>query len=104
MPKAFLEFIDNIELVGGGIDKGSVLVDTLSVALTMLQYNDKILPENKHVIIMTNNEFYSTPVQTFNHFYNQTSDQLADHIYQNQFKLSVICPRKITGKGCSVIV
>lgn len=63
----------------------------------MLQCNDKILPENKHVIIMTNNEFYSTPVQTFNHFYNQTSDQLADHIYQNQFKLSVICPRKITG-------
>lgn len=32
MPKAFLEFIDNVELVGGGIDKGQSLNMFLSTA------------------------------------------------------------------------
>ena len=95
MPKAFVKFIEQIELCGGGIDQSSTLTDALSVAFTILTYNDKILSENKHAIIVTNSEYYSTPVQTFNNFYNQSMDQLMDNAFQHGFNLSVIAPRRI---------
>ena len=90
-----MKFIEEIELCGGGIDRGSTLADALSVAFTILAYNDKILAENKHAVIVANSEFYSTPVATFNNFYNHTMDQMIEKSFQAGLKLSVIAPRRM---------
>jgi hypothetical protein len=86
LSSAFVKFIEQIDLCGGGIDQGTNLAEALSVALTMLTYEDNILPENKHAVIISNSDFYSTPVQSFNNFYNKTIDQMIDAAFQESIR------------------
>ena len=87
----FIRYFDSIEFCNGGVDNGSPLADALSVALVSMQ--NKILSINKHILLITNTDYYDTPVQLHNDFHNQKISDLMLIIKQENINFSIIAPR-----------
>ena len=93
LPKVVLEDFEKLELHGGGFERRTHLVEALSVALTIL--GTSTAPE-KHIVIITNSDFYDTKVHNINNdYYKQSLEQLIQASVAFQAKVSVIAPRVI---------
>jgi len=94
-PYEFLHYFDSIRFSNGGIDNGTPLSDAISVALVSLQATSEIPNKKKHIVLFTNTEYYSTPVQLFNKFNNSSLSDLMQTIKQESINFSIIAPRKM---------
>ena len=92
-PYEFLHYFDSIRFSNGGIDNGTPLSDAISVALVSLQATSEIPNKKKHIVLFTNTEYYSTPVQLFNKFNNSSLSDLMQTIKQESINFSIIAPR-----------
>jgi len=92
-PKIVLQDLEELELHGGGFERRTHLVEAFSVALTILGTSNA---GEKHIVIITNSDFYETKVHNINNdYYKKSLEQLVQASVAFQAKVSVIAPRVI---------